>query len=194
MQVKETKRNEIETKISQMGDYVKMGYLEGCLKNPIDYDTRKFVLIKLAGLYEQGKMFTNAGGAMKNAAEINTTVQGKINDFMKAAELFIKAGNYELAEACVKRAAGESSQTQQKEITVRVKEFYKTKAKLCMNEGKKKNAAGAYEKLLELKLDDKEREEIMKTLAGLYENLGDMRGYFSLERRTKKAPQTSREF
>jgi tetratricopeptide (TPR) repeat protein len=194
MQVKENKRNEIEMKISQMGDYVKMGYLEGCLKNSIDYDTRKFVLIKLSGLYEQRKMFSNAGEAMKNAAEINTTVQGKINDFMKATELFIKAGNYDLAEMCVKKAIGESNQVQQKEISIRVKEFYKTKAKSCLNDGKKKNATGAYEKLLELKLDDKEREEITKTLAGLYENLGDMRGYFSLERRAKKVSQNSGEF
>jgi tetratricopeptide (TPR) repeat protein len=194
MQVKETRRTDIEMKIASMGDYVKIGYLEGCLKNHLDYDTRKFVLVKLAGLYEQGKMFANAGEAMKNAAEINTTTQSKINDFMKATELFIRAGSYDFAEMCVKKAIAEASQVQQKEINLKVKEFYKTKARACLNEGKKKNAVTAYEKLIELKLDEKERAEITAKMAEIYENLGDMKGYFSLERRAKKAPQNTDGF
>jgi len=67
-------RKEIEEKLQNVGDYVKMDFLQNCLRQQLDFDTRKFVLIKLAGAYELRRMFLAAAKLMKDAADINTTL------------------------------------------------------------------------------------------------------------------------
>jgi len=41
-------RRDIEAKLSSVGDYVKMDFLQQCLKKNIDFDTKRFVMVKLA--------------------------------------------------------------------------------------------------------------------------------------------------
>ena len=80
MIVKDNTRQGIESKLSTMGDYVRIDFLSRCLKNNLDFDTRKFVLTTISRLYEQRNMFNDAARALRNSAEINPTFQGKIND------------------------------------------------------------------------------------------------------------------
>jgi hypothetical protein len=93
-----------------------MDYLESCLKNRLDFDTKKFVLIKLAGIYEVRKMFLDAGRAMRLAADINTTTQGKITDYLKSAELFIKSGSFDEADVSVMRAINDATDSQKETV------------------------------------------------------------------------------
>lgn len=188
MRVKELTRKEIEARFNEMGDYVKMDYLSSCLKNPIDFDTKKFVLVKLAGLYEARKMFADAGKTMKSAAEINTEIQTKIADFVKAAELYIKGGNFDLADVCVKKAISFANEKQKREVKESIKEFYKTQARFYLNNEKRNQALLAYEKLFSSELDEKERGEIVDKLLELYERLGKMErvSCFKEENRLKK--------
>ena len=67
MQVKENGKQEIEEKFLEMSEYLRMNYLENCLKSGLDFETRKFVLVKLCGLYESKKMFVDAGKMMLSA-------------------------------------------------------------------------------------------------------------------------------
>src|SRR3989304_1542726 len=98
MKIEYYTRRAIEEKISTMGDYVKIGYLSNCLKRSLDFDTRRFVLTSLSKLYEDKKMFLDAAKSIGNAADINTTFQGKIGDFVKSTELFTKARSYNEAD------------------------------------------------------------------------------------------------
>ena len=182
MDVREISRNEIEEKIKSMGDYVMMGYLSSCLKKSLDFNARKFVLIKLTGLYESGRMFLDAGKMMNAAADINTTFQGKITDFVKAVELFIKAEDYELADSVMKKALAIGNENQKKEVRESVKEFYKTRARFYIDNRKKNHATKAYEKLLMLDLSEDEKLDIRRKLLGIYESLGRIREYNSLKR------------
>jgi len=182
MWVKEKTKQEIEEKYAEMGEYVKMDYLSSCLKNHLDFDTRKFVLVKLMGLYEEKKMFLDSGRMMMSAAEINTTFQNKINDFVKAAELFIKGGDYFIAESSMNKALALASDIQRGEIKNSVKEFYKTQARLLMDKDKRNNAMNVYKNLLEFDLDDEERSEITDKLLSLYERLGKMMEYDRLKK------------
>ena len=172
MKVEEKTKEEIERRFSDMGDYVKMDYLSSCLKTNIDFDTRKFVLIKLCGLYELRGMFSNAGKMMSSAADINTTFQSKINDFVKAAELFIRGGNYDDAERAMKKAIASANDKQKVEIKNSVKEFYKTRARSCLQNDKRKQAMEIYQRLLIFELGDDEKVEIKNKLKDLYECLG----------------------
>ena len=40
-----------------MGEYVQIEYLERCLGKQLDFETKKFVLLKLSGIYENKSMF-----------------------------------------------------------------------------------------------------------------------------------------
>ena len=70
-------RREIDAKLAASGDYVKMDYLQACLKKPLDFDTKRFVMTKLASIYESRMMYLEAGKLVRNVADINTTYEGE---------------------------------------------------------------------------------------------------------------------
>ena len=177
MYAKERTKKEIETKIQSMGDYMQMGYLAACLKNPLDFDTRKFVLTKLSNLYESKNMFLDAGKMLKIAADINTTYQAKITDFVKACELFLRAGDHEQVDFCMKMALGNANEKQRGEIKRTIKEFYKMWGKFYLESGKKKQAVETYERLWNLDLTDGEKMEVKNGLMKTYNELGRIREY-----------------
>lgn len=181
MLVKEMTRGEIEKRFNEMGDYVKIDYLSSCLKNRIDFDTRKFVLVKLAGLYEQKKMYTHAAECMRNAAEINTSTQTRTTDFLKAIDLYVKGGEYSNAEGTMRLALSSSSEQQKDDIKRIVKETYRSRAKHLLDTGKRKGAMDIYEILLEMKLPSDERDAVAHELLALYEKLGKIREYYALK-------------
>ena len=85
-------KSEVEKKLASVGDYVKMDFLAQCLKKNLDFDTKKFVLMKLAEIYESRKMFSEAAKVMRGGAEINATYESKLNDFVRSGVLFVKGG------------------------------------------------------------------------------------------------------
>jgi len=183
MRVKETTRKEIEQKFLEMNDYLKMEYLKNCLKNQLDFDTKKFVLVKLAGAYETKGMLLEAGRMMRAAGEINTSVGAKVTDFVKAVELFIRGGDFESADAIKKKAIAIAPLDKQAEIERMIKEYYKIQAKVCVEGNKRKQAAGFYEKLLTIELGFTEKKEIQEELLKVYEGLGDFNKYRNLRRK-----------
>ena len=92
--IDEKSKSQIEERLASMGDYVKMSYLQRALKSGLSLDTRKFVLFRLAGIYEARRMYNQAARMVKSAAEINTTFKEKIKDYIRSVELYIKAGNH----------------------------------------------------------------------------------------------------
>lgn len=179
----ETSRKEIEEKLGKMGDYVKIGYLTTCLKNQLDFDTKRFVLLSLASLYESKKMFSDAGKSMRQASDISTTDQSKVGDFLKASELFIKGGNYDEAELTFKKAMSIANTKQKDELKNSVKGYYLAQSNSYLKKDKRKQAAEIYERMLSMDLNSVEKNEIQKKLLALYENLGKIREYYVLKQR-----------
>lgn len=184
MIVKEENRRDIEQRLSKLGDYVKIDYLSSCLKKPLDFDTRKFVLLKLAEIYEQKNMFSDAAKMIQIAANINTTAQSQINDFIKAGGLFIKAGNFDLADSMFEKAFAYGDTIQKVMVKNAKRGMYKKQAELYLKNDKRKNAMLAYERLFELDLSPLEKREVHEKLLKLYESLGKIREYFSLKRKS----------
>ncbi len=175
-------KKEIEAKLANSGDYVKMDYLQRCLKMQMDFDTKKFVLVKLAAIYEVRKMYLEAARMMRNAADINATLDSKFNDFLKTLELFIKAGNYEEVEITYKKALGIGNTKQKVSLKMKMKELYRTQAKELLGRDKRKHALEMYKKLLEFDLDSTERKEVQNVIMHLYEKLGRVREYYDTQR------------
>ncbi len=182
MKIEEFTRRAIEEEISNKGEYVKIGYLSNCLKRNLDFDARRFVLTTLSALYEDKKMFADAGKMINFAAEINTTFNGKIQDYLKSAELFIKSANYDLAELAIKKALTSANLSQKNEIKKRYKEMYNVQVREYLSKDKRKNAAEAYEMLLKLDLNESERLEVRSKLLPLYESLGRVREFINLRK------------
>ena len=103
MYIKESSRKEIEEKIAPMGDYVKMGYLSECLKKNLDFDTKKFVLLKLSALYENRKMYNEAGRCLRASADINTSAKNKIEEYLKSIELFVRGAHFNESDFSIKK-------------------------------------------------------------------------------------------
>lgn len=182
MRIEENTRAQIETRMASMGDYVKMEYLSGCLKKTLDFDTKRFCLLKLSSLYDSRGMLMEAGRLMRNAGDINPTMTGKIQDFLKSAEMFIKAGNLEEADISMKRALVDASELQRKDIKLKVKTMYFAAVKSYATPNKRKHAVKIYEKLLTLDLTPTERKQVLQQLTPIYENLGKIREYYSTKR------------
>lgn len=175
-------KKEVEAKLASVGDYVKMDYLQSCLKKDLDFDTRKFVLMTLSNIYETKKMYLESGKMIRNAAEINTTFEGKMNDFMKSVELFIRAGLFAEADISFAKALACGTELQKSRLKLKHKELYKSVAKDFLIKDKRKHALEAYEKLYSLDLSPDEKNEVKNALMPLYEKLGKIREYNNLKR------------
>jgi len=175
-------RKVIEEKLANSGDYVKMDYLQRCLKASIDFDTKRFVMIKLAEIYETRLMFLEAAKLINNVADINTTFEGKYNDFARSMDLFVKGLDYDTAELVFKKALACASNKQKDPLRAKLKTSILTKAKELVKKDKRKNAMEAYEKLLELPfINEAERKEAQDALSFLYQRLGKIRDFYKIQ-------------
>jgi len=158
-----------------------MDYLQRALKSGLDFDTRKFVLLRLAGIYEAKRMFNEAARLIKSSADINTTYAGKINDYMKSVELFIKSGNFDEADIVFKQALACGNNKEKEEIKTNLKSYYVSQAEIYLGLDKRNHAKKTYERILKLELNPNEKLEIQKKLLDLYQRLGLIREYSVLK-------------
>ena len=178
--IDEKTKQEVEAKLKNMGDYVKIDYLSRAMSSGLDYETRKFVMINLSRLYESKAMYAEAARLIKNAAEINTTSKNKISDFMKSVELYIKAGNYTDADYVLAQALALATLREKMDLKNSAKNYYLQEAKNYVKVDKRSLAKKAYEKLLTMELSAQEKKDVKQQLLGLYEKLGNVKEYFRM--------------
>ncbi len=183
MQVKETTKEAIEAKASKMSDFLKMEYYESCLKQnrEASFEIKKFVHTKLADLYEKRSMHPEAAKNMNALADIAATFNEKRLAFVRALELYIKAGSYDRSDDAFKKALACANMKEKEEIKIKVKEGYKTQAQNHEKQQKNGNALKAYEKLYSLDISQEEKQEIKQKLLTLYNKLGKIREYNALK-------------
>lgn len=191
MEKRDVTRKDIEEKLASVGDYVKMDYLQKCLKMQMDFDTRKFALTKLAAIYESRKMYLEAARLIRIAADINTTYDSKVNDFVKSIELFIKGGNFTEADISFTKALGSANERQKSAIKLKTKEAYKAQAKEYLAKDRRKHALETYEKLLGLDLNPLEKKEVQEQLLHLYNRLGKIIDGSNLRKSMSQPAQAS---
>ena len=180
--IEEKTTGEIEKKLEGQGDFVKMSYLQRALNSRLGFDARKFVLLRLAGIYEDRKMFKDASKSVKDAAEINVTFRDKIRDFMKSVELSIRGGDYREADITFAKAIALGNDREKLEMKGNFKNYYLNQAGVFLNKDKRNHAREVYEKVLSLEVDIGERRKVQKILLELYEKLGMIREFYSLKK------------
>lgn len=180
MEVKERSKAEIEARLATMGEYVKIDYLQRALNAHLDFETRKFVLTRLSGMYEDKGMLLEAAKLMKSAAEINTTFKNKIQDYMRCTELYVRGLSFQDADLMLAQAVALGNEREKVEIKAAYKKYYDQLAEISIKRDKRQNAKKAYEKLLTMDLSADEKKSVQDKLLKLYEKLGNIRDFYRL--------------
>lgn len=176
-------KHEIEQELEGRGSFIQIDYLNQFMKEPLTMDMKKFVYLKLAGLYEKISMFVEAARMHDNAGVISIAFTEKIKHYVKETELYIREGSFDRADEALRKAMSQANSIEKENIYSTIKDFYKRQAETYEKEMKRNHAVRIYEKLLEMKISDIERGEIKEILLVLYERLGKRREYHFLEER-----------
>lgn len=180
MQVQEKNRGEIEAKLGTMSDFLKMEYLESCIKQFREFDIKRFCSMKLAELYDGRGLFAEAARHASSAADMATTFSEKIQAYMRETGLWIKAAQYDRADESMRKALASGNTKEKSEIKKAVKELYKKQALAYEKAVRNANALKAYQKLLEMS-EEPESGEVKLKILKLYERLGKIREYSMLK-------------
>ena len=174
-------KKEIEDSINGKGDFVKIDHLTRFLKNDLPLDLKKLVYIKLAVIYDDKAMHSEAAKMYAKLAEISIAFREKVNFNVREAEMFIKAAQYDYADNSLKKAYTNASVDEQREIKKHIVNFHKNLAAEYEKKDRRSHAIQVYERLLKMNLLDFEKEEARARLKALYEKTGRLREYFSLK-------------
>ena len=175
-------KSEIEKELEGKGDFVQIDYINKFIKQELPRDIKKFLFIRLADISEKKWMFKEAAKMYNNLALISIAFSEKIKHYVKEAELYIKSGDFEKADEAVKKARSNANASQKAEILFAVKNFYRRQAEIYEEEKRRNNASRIYEKILQMKLSENEKQEIKERLLELYEKLGKFNEYSALEK------------
>jgi len=175
LRVKEKTISEIQGRINEMNTELnKIAYLESALKSDFTFEIKRFILQNLAELYESRMMFEKAARAMFVKAGVEISSNDKVESYLKAGELYAKAGKIDDSESMFIKAARDF-EMQRSRIFLTMKNIFLVSAGNLEKKGKKASALKFYEKLIRAPLDESEKEEIKKKLAEEYKSLGKFR-------------------
>jgi tetratricopeptide (TPR) repeat protein len=181
MLTKDMGKMDIEQALHGKGDFVQIDYLTRLLKESIPMEKKKFVFLKLGELYEKKRMMVEAARMYNNAALIAVTFTDKIKNHVKEAELYIKGGDFIMADEATKKAIKEATGKEKDNISNTVKEFYKLQGMVYEKENRRSQAIKIYEKFLQMNITESERQEIKDKLMKLYEQTGKLKEYFAMQ-------------
>jgi len=179
----EMTKSEIEKDLQGKGNFVQIDHLNRFLKDhSLSMDTKKFIFLKLASLYEASKLFGETAKAYDNAASVSLTFVEKIKHYTKAAESYARLGAFDRVDEAVRKAMAEANSRERDDLQTTIKMMYKAQAVSLESEMKRSHAVKFYEKLLDMRLSDQERREIREKLSDLYQKLGKLHEFQALQR------------
>jgi hypothetical protein len=181
MQVFEKTRDEVCKRAEKMSDFLRMEYLESCLKVLADIDIRRYCLQELSRLYERNHMYPDAIKYIINFQAVCISRREKINAYLKEIELLINGGYYERVEYAYKRIIENLNDKEVYEIEKRIVDFYKEEIKRLEKMNRYAPLLKAYEMLMKLLIGE-EKIEAKKRILVLYKKLGKVRESLELEK------------
>lgn len=177
IQVREKTIEEIEKKLLEMNTVLnKIGYLESALRETgFSFEIKRFIWGELARLYEERKMFERAARALGNLAGIEPMFRDRMDFYVMAAEMFCRIGKIGDADEMFVCAVRNASSADKEKVKLARKNVYFGFARELEKKGKRASAVKFYEKLIKMKLEDIEKEEVVEKLRVAYKALGMFR-------------------
>jgi tetratricopeptide (TPR) repeat protein len=170
-------KSDIENEIKDKGDFVKIDHLNRYLKTADSMDLKKYIHLRIAGIYESKNFLSDATKNIESAADISLTFKEKMDLYMKATELWIKASSFDYADKSFAKALAHGNSIEKDIMKQRYFDLYSTYAKIAENNGKHRIAVNIYEKLISLPQAEPKRAEIKSKLLSLYQKLGRLADY-----------------
>ena len=166
------KKQEVEEFLENKGDFIQINHLELYLKKMPPMEMRKFAYLKLAEIYSNKKMHEKEAESYKKAAVNATTFRAKQEIYILESKAYLDAGKLDLSDKALKKALAEGNTREKKLIYENMLETYRGKIREFENQGKKEKSQKLYEKMINMKISEEEREQIRAKLLDLYERLG----------------------
>jgi tetratricopeptide (TPR) repeat protein len=172
-------KSEMENVLDEKGDFIQIDIVSKFLDRSIGLkrDTKKFLFLRLAEIYERRLMVNEAAKMYDNLGILVISYSEKIKYFLIEAKLFISKGEFQRADEAVKKAMSQANSTERENIYFEIKNLYKEQARKYDENMMLGRAMKVYEKLLEMRLDSSEREEVKGKLLVFYDKLGERQKY-----------------
>lgn len=171
------RKKEVEDALEGKGDFVKIDYLMKYLKKTPPLEMRKFAYLKLAEIYLHKEMFIDAARMYRNIAVNSPIFREKKENYLKESKAYILAGKFENSDKSLRRAIDEGNSIEKKESYKTITDFYIQEGERLEKDNKPGQTMKLYEKLIRMKLNDEEKENIREKLLTLYEKLGKREEY-----------------
>jgi len=165
-------KSEIESIIQKKGDFMQIEYLSDLSRKALPVHVKKFIYLKLANIYHRKSMFKEEARIFDLLALNSVAFSERVKYYVKETEVFIRTCRFNEADTTMKKALREANSIEKEEIYYSIKDFYKKVADDYVKQLKRNSATKVYEKLLNMRLTDFEKEKIKERLIELYEKLG----------------------
>lgn len=185
MQVLERNRKEIEERARTMSDFLKMEYLELCIRKINDADALRYCFSELSKIYESKSMYPEAIKYIIKFQETCSTQSEKNKAMQKEIELLIKAGFYERADLALKELIKHVSEGEKLGIKRTVIELYAQLMKKYEISGRNSELIKIYSRLVNY-LSDRDRDEIKKKMVISLKKVGKIRESIELEKELQR--------
>ena len=176
-------RQEIEEAIKNKDDFIKISYLNRFLKQADNMDIKKYVLLNLAAINEKKGLLSDAIKNVTTAADISLTYREKRELYIKEIELWIKYGDFIMAEKALHKTYGYCSEKEKNEVENQYHELFRVRGNILESQGKLRNAVDIYEKLLGITKSVPKKMELKEKLLNLYDKTGRIREHSRLKDR-----------
>lgn len=183
-------KSEIQAALNGKDDYTKLDILNRALRNADSIDTKKFILLNLAGINEARTFFKDAAKNIDAAAEMSLTYREKMGYYMKEVEMLVKAADFILAEKIYLKALDCGNNSEKVAMKAKYIELFKSYADKLEKEGKSRKALDFYERLFAMDLPYSEKALVKEKILKIYEKVGRIREYNSLKAREIKKPES----
>lgn len=172
---KDMLKAEVERELQGRAEFTRIDMLEKYLKLMPPIEMRKFAYLKLAEIYAQRKMFSDAAKAYSGAAVNCLTFREKVECLMQEAKAYVVSGEFENSDKALKKALVETEERNRRKLYDEMIDYYKREAERNQKEGKIGHASKIYEKLIKMKINDSDKEEVKEKLSLIYERLGKVK-------------------
>jgi tetratricopeptide (TPR) repeat protein len=175
--VQEKTKEEIERRLSTMlTDLSKVEYLESAIKEDFSPDVKRFLWKTIADIYEVRGMFEKSAKAFFNKAGLDVVLREKFEDYVKAGELYARAGKPDMAEEMFVVAMRDANAEQRTKIRLAIKNIFMVCAENFERIKRRITALQLYEHLIKLpNLEEIEKQKVKQKLISIYNSLGKFR-------------------
>ena len=130
------------------------------LRQADNLDLKKFLLLNLAAVNEKKNLLNDAIKNVVGAADIALTYREKRELFMKGVELWVKLGDFMMAEKAFHKALGYANEFEGKDMQTEYFELFRIRGSILENEGETRKAIDTYERLFAITKFEKKKLEM----------------------------------